>query len=213
MNGTAMPAASQHYDQSGAYSQTDGQPWTSAVGGRAPAPGPVKKVRRWPWALGGLVLGLALGASIAGGTSTRATTATAAVAAPVPAVTWSAPVTVAAPVVTPAPQAAPVAPAAPAAPVATTSQSNAVRKAESYLAYTGFSKTGLVKQLKFEKFSAADAQYAVDHITVDWNEQAARKAEAYMGYTAFSKDGLIKQLKFDGFTSAEAAHGAASVGL
>jgi hypothetical protein len=95
----------------------------------------------------------------------------------------------------------------------TTSQANAVRKAEDYLSYTAFSRTGLIKQLQFEKFSTADATYAVDHITVDWTEQADKKAADYMSYQAFSRDGLIKQLEFEGFTPAQAAHGAKSVGL
>ncbi|WP_103382126.1 Ltp family lipoprotein [Pseudonocardia dioxanivorans] len=95
----------------------------------------------------------------------------------------------------------------------TTSQANAVRKAESYLAFTAFSRKGLIKQLQYEKFSTADATYAVDHITVDWNEQADKKAESYMSFSAFSRDGLIKQLEYEGFTPAQAAHGAKSVGL
>jgi hypothetical protein len=92
----------------------------------------------------------------------------------------------------------------------TSGQRNAVRSAKSYLDYTAFSKKGLVKQLKFEKYSDADANYAVEHITVDWMAQAAKSAKNYLEYTAFSKDGLIKQLKFEGFTDAEAKHGAES---
>ncbi|GAY12015.1 hypothetical protein TOK_0405 [Pseudonocardia sp. N23] len=95
----------------------------------------------------------------------------------------------------------------------TTSQANAVRKAESYLSFSGFSRTGLIKQLQYEKFSTADSTYAVDHVTVDWTEQADKKAASYMELQAFSRDGLIKQLKFEGFTAEQAAHGAKSVGL
>lgn len=104
-------------------------------------------------------------------------------------------------------------PASPAAPAMTTSQANAVRKAESYLRYAAFSRTGLIKQLQYEGFSAADATYAVDHITVDWTEQADKKAASYMSYSAFSRSGLIKQLQYEGFTADQAAHGAKSVGL
>ena len=104
-------------------------------------------------------------------------------------------------------------PEAPAAPSMTTNQASAVRKAESYIEYQAFSKSGLVKQLKFEKYSDADAKFAVEHITVNWTEQAAKKAESYMSFQSFSRDGLIKQLKFEGFTTAEATHGANSVGL
>lgn len=109
--------------------------------------------------------------------------------------------------------AAPAPAAAPAVPSATTSQSNAVDKAESYLSFAAFSRTGLIKQLKFEQFSTADATYAVDHVTVDWTVQADLKAKSYMEVTSFSRGGLIKQLKFEGFTQAQAEHGAKSVGL
>lgn len=95
----------------------------------------------------------------------------------------------------------------------TVAQQNAARKAESYLDLQGFSRSGLIKQLKFEKFSTKDATVAVDSIKVNWNEQAAKKAQAYMDTQGFSRDGLIKQLKFEGFTQAQAAHGAKSVGL
>lgn len=101
----------------------------------------------------------------------------------------------------------------PAAPAMTTSQANAVRKAESYLDYAAFSRTGLIKQLQYEGFSAADATYAVDHIIVDWTEQADKKAASYISYSAFSRSGLIKQLQYEGFTADQAAHGAKSVGL
>lgn len=191
-------------------------PWPSTIAGR-PAK-PIKKVRRWPWAVGGLVVGIALGASVAGGASAAPAAPAPAVVAQAPAPVAPAPVAPVAPVEVPAPAvpavpAAVEAPAAPAAPAVTTSQANAVRKAEDYLAYSAFSRTGLIKQLQYEKFSAADATYAVDHVTVNWTDQADKKAKDYMSYSAFSRDGLIKQLKYEGFTAAEAAHGATSVGL
>jgi len=98
-------------------------------------------------------------------------------------------------------------------PSMTVSQEQAVSKAEDYLDYTSFSRSGLIKQLEFDDFTTADATFAVDHITVDWNEQAAKKAKDYLDYTSFSRGGLIKQLEFDGFTAAQAAHGVDSVGL
>ena len=98
-------------------------------------------------------------------------------------------------------------------PNMTASQEQAVRKAEDYLDYTAFSRSGLIKQLEFDEFSTADATFAVDHITVDWNEQAAKKAKDYLDYTSFSRGGLIKQLEFDGFTAEQATHGADSAGL
>jgi hypothetical protein len=41
----------------------------------------------------------------------------------------------------------------------TVSQENAVEKAAGYLDYTAFSRSGLIKQLKFEGFTAAQATY------------------------------------------------------
>jgi hypothetical protein len=93
------------------------------------------------------------------------------------------------------------------------SQRNAVRSAGSYLRVSSFSRTGLIKQLEFEGFSNADATYAVDHVTVDWTEQADKSAKSYMDISSFSRSGLINQLKFEGFTQAQAEHGATSVGL
>ena len=93
------------------------------------------------------------------------------------------------------------------------SQRQAVRQANDYLDYTAFSRKGLIEQLEFEGFSKADATYAVDHIEVDWMEQAALKAKDYLDYTAFSRKGLIEQLEFEGFTKEQATHGANAVGL
>jgi len=98
-------------------------------------------------------------------------------------------------------------------PIVTVSQKNAVAKAKSYLGYSAFSYTGLIKQLEYEQFSHADAVYGADNSGADWNEQAAKKAQSYMEYSAFSRGSLIKQLKYEGFTQAQAEYGADSVGL
>lgn len=103
-------------------------------------------------------------------------------------------------------------PAEPAEPALTLAQQNAVGKAESYLAMSGFSRAGLIKQLEFEKFPTADAEFAVDHIAPDWNAEAAEKAKSYLDMSAFSRDALLKQLLFEGFTQAEAEAGLAAVG-
>lgn len=95
----------------------------------------------------------------------------------------------------------------------TVSQKNAIRKAESYLDFTAFSREGLIDQLEFDGFPSEDAVYAVDKVGADWNVQAEKKAKAYLDFTAFSRSGLIEQLEFDGFTNAQATHGADSVGL
>jgi hypothetical protein len=120
----------------------------------------------------------------------------------------------------PSPQIAAQSPAAepapvvePAAPKETVSQRNALKKAENYLDYSAFSRAGLVKQLEYEKYSTADATWAVDHVTVDWNEQAAKKAASYLNYSSFSRAGLLDQLAYEGFTPAQAEFGVASTGL
>jgi hypothetical protein len=95
----------------------------------------------------------------------------------------------------------------------TTSQSNAIESAESYLRFTAFSRTGLIDQLEFEGFSNADASFAVDTINPDWFEQAAKSAESYLDFSSFSRQGLIDQLEFEGFTTEEATFGADSAGL
>jgi Host cell surface-exposed lipoprotein len=86
-------------------------------------------------------------------------------------------------------------------------QENARQQAESYLDYSAFSRKGLIEQLEFEGYSTADATYAVDNVTVDWNEQAALKAKDYLDYSSFSRSGLIEQLIFEGFTRAQAEYG------
>ena len=85
----------------------------------------------------------------------------------------------------------------------TLSQKNAIKKAENYLDTMAFSKSGLIKQLKFEGFTEEESTFALENITVDWNKQAIKKAENYLDTMAFSKSGLIKQLKFEGFTEGE----------
>ena len=88
-----------------------------------------------------------------------------------------------------------------------TSQRNALRQAKSYLEYSAFSYQGLIGQLEYEKYSTADATWAVDHVGADWNEQAARKAKSYLEFTPFSRDQLIGQLEYDQFTHAQAVYG------
>lgn len=101
----------------------------------------------------------------------------------------------------------------PTAQAATVSQQNAVRKAKSYLGFSGFSRDGLVAQLEYEKFSHEDAVYGADNSGANWNEQAAKKAKSYMDMMGYSRDGLIEQLKYEKFTQEQAEYGANAVGL
>ena len=103
--------------------------------------------------------------------------------------------------------------AEPAKPKYTAAQENAIGAAEDYLEFQSFSRTGLIKQLVFEKYSKADATFAVDHIDVNWKEQAAKSAQNYLELQHFSRQGLIKQLMFEGYTKAQATHGVNTTGL
>lgn len=95
----------------------------------------------------------------------------------------------------------------------TLSQKNAIKKAKSYLDYSAFSKSGLIKQLEFEGFSNEDSAYAVNKLDINWKEQALKKGKSYLDYSAFSRSGLIKQLEFEGFTNEEATYAVDQIGL
>ena len=99
------------------------------------------------------------------------------------------------------------------APKESVNQANARASAESYVEMSGFSRDGLVKQLKFEGFSAKDAIYGADAVGADWNAEAAESAKSYLDMSSFSRAGLIQQLKFEGFTPAQAAYGVNKTGL
>jgi hypothetical protein len=82
-----------------------------------------------------------------------------------------------------------------------------------------FSRQGLIEQLSSEAgagFSRADATYAVDAVSPNWNEQAAKAAQSYLDTMAFSRQGLIEQLSSEagaGFTHAQAVYGVNQTGL
>ena len=85
--------------------------------------------------------------------------------------------------------------------------------ARDYLAYSAFSRIGLIKQLKYEGFSTADATYGTDAAGANWYRQAARMAAEYLDYQPFSRSGLIAQLKYEGFTTRQATYGVNRAGL
>ena len=99
------------------------------------------------------------------------------------------------------------------APKETAGQENARESAESYLDLSAFSRDGLIKQLKFEGYSVADATYGVDAQKADWNKQAAASAQGYLDLSSFSRQSLIDQLMFEGYTRPQAEFGATKVGL
>lgn len=56
----------------------------------------------------------------------------------------------------------------------------ALDTAETSLDALAFSKEGLYNQLLYKEFSEEAAQYAVDNIQADWNEQAVLVAQRYL---------------------------------
>jgi len=56
----------------------------------------------------------------------------------------------------------------------------------------------------------------VDHLKVNWNEQAVKAAKSYLEMSHFSRSGLIRQLESDageGFTHKQAVYGVTKAGL
>ena len=98
-------------------------------------------------------------------------------------------------------------------PTETASQYNARRSAASYLRVTAFSRSRLIQQLQYEKFSLEDATYGVDAQNADWNTQASKSAASYLKLMSFSRLGLIAQLVYEGFSQSQAEYGVSSNGL
>jgi colicin import membrane protein len=88
-----------------------------------------------------------------------------------------------------------------------------VRAAASYLRSSAFSRSSLIKQLLFEGYSQADAEFAVDAQQADWRANAVRAAASYLRSSAFSRSSLIKQLLFEGYSQADAEFAVTSAGL
>lgn len=95
----------------------------------------------------------------------------------------------------------------------TSSQKEAVARAENFLKYSPFSERGLIDQLIVMDFSEDDAAYAVQSLDVDWRAYAVEVAEGYVEYGSFSRTELIDQLKADGYREEDAVYAVDSVGL
>ena len=97
-------------------------------------------------------------------------------------------------------------------------QKNAVRSAESYLSFAGFSRDGLIEQLSSpygDGYDIADATAAVDSLGVDWNAEAVEAAMQYLELTGFSCNGLIEQLSSEHgsrFSRSQATYAARQAG-
>jgi Host cell surface-exposed lipoprotein len=114
----------------------------------------------------------------------------------------------------------PAAPAAPAAPQYTPEQQQAIEAADQYLQMgSGFSRLGLIQQLDSpdgNSFPEPVAKFAVNHIKVNWDQQAVEAAKGYMQQGGFSYSSMVQQLESpDGndFTYSQAVYGAKAVGL
>ena len=74
---------------------------------------------------------------------------------------------------------------------------NALATAENYNETMHMSKAGLYDQLTSEngeKFTAEEAQYAVDNINADWNENALETAKDYRDNMDMSPEAIRYQL-------------------
>jgi len=142
-----------------------------------------------------------------------ATTANAAPpSTPAPA-TAAAPASTAAPASSaPAPATPASTPAAPSSPSMTIAQQQAVEAAQNYLALgQGFSYESLLQQLTSSSgsgFANSDAEFAINYLKPDWNQQAVEAAKSYLALgQGFSYEGLLQQLTSSsgsGFTQAQA---------
>ena len=93
-----------------------------------------------------------------------------------------------------------------------TEYDNVVKTARNYLNFMSFSRKGLIEQLVYEGYSTESAEYAVDNIGADWNEQCAKKAKDYLEFMSFSREGLYEQLAYEGFTDEQIQYGLSQVG-
>jgi len=108
------------------------------------------------------------------------------------------------------PASVPPAPAAVETPAETDTQKNAVALTKIYLdSSMGFSRPKFIEMLALAGITDADAEYAVETIKVDWNEQAAKLAKVYFGseLLSLSRFGLITQLESERFTTEQATYG------
>ncbi|UOE93107.1 Ltp family lipoprotein [Alkalihalobacillus sp. LMS39] len=74
---------------------------------------------------------------------------------------------------------------------------NALRAAENYISFMPFSEKGLFEQLTSEygdKYPEEAAQYAIENIEVDYNEQALKSAISYLEMMPMSDQELLEQL-------------------
>jgi hypothetical protein len=103
-------------------------------------------------------------------------------------------------------------------------ENQAIGSATDYLRMDGFSKSGLIDQVKYEGFSTTNATLGATvaarrmakqkGITVIffWKREAYQSAKSYAEFAHFSRSGMIEQLEYEGFTHKQAVYGAEHVG-
>jgi len=97
-----------------------------------------------------------------------------------------------------------------------TSRVEAQQSAREWLRLIPLSRQGLLSVLmNIERFSAADANFAVDNIGANWNNEAARAARLFIAaWPNMSRAGMIDLLvQIERFTPAQAEFAVNSIGL
>lgn len=90
----------------------------------------------------------------------------------------------------------------------TKSQRNAYLEAKFYLEYWTYSRQGLIDELIDDKYPKEDAEFAVDHLNMDWFEEAYKYAKKELSDYPCSLEELFEELKDQGFTDEQADYGA-----
>ena len=84
-------------------------------------------------------------------------------------------------------------------------QLQAIQTAKDYLDTMYLSQTELLQMLSVENIDSEDAKFALEYLSIDWNQEARKKAKEYCKHKiGFSKEKLKAQLLFDHFTEKEA---------
>ena len=96
---------------------------------------------------------------------------------------------------------------------------NALRSAQQYLDFAGFSEAGLYDQITSEyadQYSPEAAQYALENVNADYFAEAVESAENYLDTMPMSGPELYDQLTSEygeQFTAEQAQHAVEAVGL
>lgn len=76
-------------------------------------------------------------------------------------------------------------------------QRRAIARAESYTRLMACSRVRSIRQLEFEIFPLNDAQWIVDQLTSDWNEQTSQKATSYHFLMSLPPDSIRRLSAFE----------------